>query len=184
MLNAHPQYTEAMYRSWQADPSAVTEDWQAFFRGFDFALSNAEGISVPSGDASGDLRKEFAVVNLIYGYRDRGHTLSTTNPLKKRRDRKPRLDLEDYGLTEADLDARFAGGYQIGLPNATLREIIDRLKTIYCGNIGFESTHVFDKEKREWLRQRIERRGLSPDYGFSLDKKRTYFGKNQRRSGL
>jgi 2-oxoglutarate dehydrogenase E1 component len=172
MLNAHPQYTEALYRSWQADPHAVAEDMQAFFRGFDFALNNAEGIAVPAAEIASDLRKEFAVVNLIYGYRDRGHTLSTTNPIKKRRDRKPRLELEYFGLSEADLDTRFAGGYQIGLPNATLREIIERLKTIYCGNIGFESTHIFDKEKREWLRQRIERRGLSPDYGFSLDKKR------------
>lgn len=174
VFNAHPQYIESMYRTWQADPASVTEDWQAFFRGFDFALTNGAGAE--SGSASGisaeDIRKEFAVVNLIYGYRDRGHTLSTTNPIKERKDRKPRLELSDYGLTEADLDKRFAGGYQLGIPNATLREIIERLKFIYCGNIGFESTHVFDKEKREWLRKRIEQRAVAQDYGFSIDKKK------------
>lgn len=174
VFNAHPQYIESMYRNWQTDPTSVTEDWQAFFRGFDFALTNGAGAEsgTTTTASSDDIRKEFAVVNLIYGYRDRGHTLSTTNPIKQRKDRKPRLDLADYGLTEADLDKRFAGGYQLGMPNATLREIIDRLKFIYCGNIGFESTHVFDKEKREWLRQRIEQRANAQDYGFSIDKKK------------
>ncbi|HLP94826.1 MAG TPA: 2-oxoglutarate dehydrogenase E1 component [Saprospiraceae bacterium] len=174
VFNAHPQYIESMYRNWQADPTSATEDWQAFFRGFDFALANGAGSEsgAPAAVSSDDIRKEFAVVNLIYGYRDRGHTLSTTNPIKQRKDRKPRLDLADYGLTEADLDKRFAGGYQLGMPNATLREIVDRLKFIYCGNIGFESTHVFDKEKREWLRQRIEQRANAQDYGFPIDKKK------------
>ena len=174
VFNAHPQYIETMYRNWQADPSAVEPDWQAFFKGFDFALEStpesADALVVASG-VTPDLKKEFAVVNMIYGYRDRGHTLSTTNPIKPRKNRYPRLDLADYGLSEADLDTRFAGGYQLGMPNATLREILDRLKTIYCGNIGFECSHVFDKEKREWLRQRIEHRLLSPDYGFSSQKK-------------
>lgn len=174
VFNAHPQYIESMYRNWQADPSTATEDWQAFFSGFDFALSNGATSESGAGPAvsSDDLRKEFAVVNLIYGYRDRGHTLSTTNPIKPRKDRHPRLELADYGLSEADLDKRFAGGYQLGMPNATLREIVDRLKLIYCGNIGFESTHVFDKTKREWLRQKIEGRNLSPDYGFAVGKKK------------
>ncbi|MFN0216814.1 MAG: 2-oxoglutarate dehydrogenase E1 component [Saprospiraceae bacterium] len=176
VFNAHPQYIESLYKNWQADPASVEPDWQAFFRGFDFAASSANGTSTGSNpnDVSSDvdLRKEFAVVNLIYGYRDRGHTLSTTNPIKARKDRQPRLDLADYGLSEADLDTRFVGGYQLGKPSATLREIVERLKLLYCGNIGFESTHVFDKEKREWLRKKIENRNLAPDYGFPLEKKK------------
>lgn len=176
VFNAHPQYIESLYKNWQADPASVEPDWQAFFSGFDFAASSANGSSTHSNEhgvlSEVDLRKEFAVVNLIYGYRDRGHTLSTTNPIKPRKDRQPRLDLADYGLSEADLDTRFVGGYQLGKPSATLREIVERLKLIYCGNIGFESTHVFDKEKREWLRKKIENRNLAPDYGFSIEKKK------------
>ena len=178
VFNAHPQYIETMYRNWQANPASVESDWQAFFQGFDFAISSqsindqSEAPARMGGLEGADLKKEFSVVNLIYGYRDRGHTLSTTNPIKPRKDRHPRLDLVDYGLTEADLDSRFAAGYQLNMPNATLREIIEKLKVLYCGNIGFESTHVFDKTKREWLRKRIEDRNLSADFGFSLDKKK------------
>ncbi len=173
VFNAHPQYIDSLYRSWQSDPGSVENDWQAFFRGFDFALTSANGsVGVATESDPTQIHKEFAVVGLIHGYRDRGHTLSTTNPIKPRKDRKPRLDLVDYGLSEADLDTRFAAGVELGMPNATLREIVERLKLLYCGNIGFEVNDVFDKEKREWLRQKIENRDLAPDYGFSVEKKK------------
>ena len=174
VFNAHPQYIDAMYQSWLRDPASVEAGWAAFFQGFDFALSSANGHAQGGGPAmdSAQLQKEFAVVGLIHGYRDRGHTLSTTNPIKPRKDRKPHLDLADYGLSDGDLDSRFAAGFELGMPNATLRDIIERLRQIYCGNIGIECTDVFDKERREWLRQKIENRDLSPDYGFSVEKKK------------
>jgi 2-oxoglutarate dehydrogenase E1 component len=175
VFNAHPQYIDQMYKSWLSEPTSVESDWQAFFKGFDFALSasNGNGAAVStSNGAATNLNKEFGVIGLIHGYRDRGHTLSTTNPLKPRKDRKPRLDLADYGLSESDLDTPFAAGFELNMPNATLRAIIDRLRILYCGNIGFESTHVFNKDMRQWLRDRIEGRNVSGDYGFSHDKKK------------
>jgi 2-oxoglutarate dehydrogenase E1 component len=172
VFNAHPQYIETLYQNWLKNPESVAPDWDAFFKGFDFALNNAEGISAGIPSAGADLVKEFSVASLINGYRDRGHALSTTNPLKPRKNRYPRLELSDYGLSEADLDTRFAAGFETGMPNATLREIVDRLRKLYCGNIGFEFTHVFNQEKYDWLRDKIESRNLASDYGFPLDKKR------------
>ena len=171
VFNAHPQYIESLYRSWLADPDSVESDWSLFFKGFDFAQSAGNGSSATAATAT-DLHREFGVLGLIHGYRDRGHMLSTTNPIKPRKDRKPGLDLADYGLSESDLDHRFAAGFEIGMPNATLREILDRLKKIYCGNIGFENAHIHDKERRLWLRQKVEGRNLAPDYGFPLEKKK------------
>ena len=181
--NAHPQYIDNMYRSWLNSPESVEAEWQSFFRGFDFAMSNSNGqageATATNGQAIGNaqvsnavLAKEFAVIALIHGYRDRGHMLSDTNPIKPRKDRKPRLDLADYGLEEADLTKTFVSGFEIGMPNATLSAIIDRLKQIYCGTIGFESTQIHDKERRLWLRQKIESRAISPDFGLSNEKKR------------
>ncbi|MCB9331312.1 MAG: 2-oxoglutarate dehydrogenase E1 component [Lewinellaceae bacterium] len=173
--NAHPQYIESLYRSWLADPDSVETDWALFFKGFDFALTEASGNGTANGTpkaSQADLLKEFGVLGLIHGYRTRGHMLSRTNPIKPRKDRHPRLDLSDYGLTEADLDHRFAAGVEMEMPNATLREILDRLKKIYCGNIGFETTHIYDKERMRWLRKKVEDRNLSGDYGFPLEKKK------------
>jgi 2-oxoglutarate dehydrogenase E1 component len=173
LFNAHPQYIESLYQSWMRDPASVEVDWDAFFKGFDFATSSGvTGAAGATASAGNDLSKEFAVIGLIHGYRDRGHTLSTTNPIKPRKSRHPKLDLADYGLLESDLDTRFAAGFELGIPNATLREIIERLHLLYCGNIGFECTHVFDKVKRDWLRKKIETRNLAHDYGFSVEKKK------------
>lgn len=175
VFNAHPQYIDTMYKSWQIDPAAVETDWGQFFQGFDFAMQSANGHASDSSATAlptADLTKEFAVYRLIYGYRDRGHALSLTNPIKARKDRKPRLELADFGLADSDLDKKFAAGAEIDLPNATLREIESKLRAIYSGNIGFETRHIFDKGKRKWLRERIEKRNMRPDFGFSIEKKK------------
>ncbi|MDX2135051.1 MAG: 2-oxoglutarate dehydrogenase E1 component [Saprospiraceae bacterium] len=174
VFNAHPAYIESMYKNWQIDPQSVEADWDAFFKGFDFALTaGGNGHAAPAGAMDGaQLHKEFAVMGLIHGYRDRAHMLSTTNPLKPRKNREPKLDLADYGLTDADLDTHFAAGAEIGMPNAALKDIVAKLQKIYCGNIGFEAAHIHDKEKRMWLRAKIESRGMTDDYGFSDEKKK------------
>ena len=170
VANAHPQYIDSLYQSWLANPTSVEPDWANFFTGFDYALAmTGEGAT---GAPSAGWQKEFAVLGLIHGYRNRGHLLATTNPIKPRKDRKPALALSDYGLSEADLDTPFAAGYELNMPNATLRSIEARLKELYAGNIGFESAHIDDKERRMWLREKVESRPVGTGYGLSLEKKR------------
>jgi 2-oxoglutarate dehydrogenase E1 component len=109
---------------------------------------------------------------MIHGFRNRGHLLSTTNPIRVRKDRKPFLDIKDYGLEASDKTKIFQAGLELGLENATLDDILARLNGIYCGNIGFEYAHIENKEKRMWLRQKIEGRQLDKGYGIALDKKK------------
>src|SRR5690606_14952458 len=75
-----------------------------------------------------------------------------------------------WNLSEADLDQPFQAGQEIGLTNATLAEILDRLRKIYAGHIGFEYAHIENRERRMWLRDRIENRpGLADRDDFGLD---------------
>ncbi len=176
IFNAHPSYIETMYREYQADPQQVDAGWRTFFEGFDFAVQQNGHAEEMAGTAStpsdrNDL-KEMGVRMLISGFRKRGHLLSTTNPIMPRRKHQTGLDLSNFNLTEEDRNKTFTAGNTIGLPSATLQEIIDRLRLMYCGNIGFEYAHINDREKREWLRGRIEKRILQPDYGLSIEKKR------------
>lgn len=176
IANAEAQYVDQLYQKYQQNPDNVEEGWRLFFEGFSYAQSqNGHAVSeLSDSELSGEsLAKEFAVLSIIHGFRDRGHLLSTTNPIRQRRDRKPRLDLEDYGLTESDLDLRFVAGKEIGRENATLREIIERLNEIYCGNIGFEYSHIEERSKRMWLRKMIESHDPEKSYGLTAnDKKR------------
>jgi 2-oxoglutarate dehydrogenase E1 component len=171
--NAHPAFVEGLYKQYQQDPNAVEDSWRQFFKGFDFANNGNGATAAVAGKASGGAisPKEFKVLSLIEGYRHKGHLESTTNPLRPRQDRHAKLKIEDYGLTEADLDTVFISGEEIGLKDATLRQIVDRLRAIYVGNIGFEYCHIEKDEQLKWLRNRIENRNTS-DYGLSLEKKR------------
>lgn len=170
LANAHPAYIENLYKQYQADPMTVADGWREFFLGFDYALKNGEA-SATASPSQGLSVKEFQVLSLIQGYRQRGHLLSTTNPIRPRKNRFPALGLADYGLSDADLDTAFVAGSEIGLPNAPLRQIVERLQTIYAGNIGFEYGYIENQTKREWLRSRIEAR-TTAHYGLNIAQKR------------
>ena len=171
IFNAHPDYIDTMYKLYQQDADQVDEGWRAFFKGFDFADQSTSGLLPPI--ASGfDLENEFKVMALIHGFRDRGHLLSVTNPIRKRKDRQPHLEIVDYGLTEIDLNSVFQAADEVGLKGKTLQQVVDHLRTIYCGHIGFEYNHINNKEKRMWLRERIERRALKEDFGMDIDEKK------------
>ena len=172
--NAHPKVIEAMYEQYQQDPAQVEESWRAFFKGFDFAHSEngQEGAATAEALSPEVLSKEFKVLSLIKAFRNRGHLLSTTNPIRERRDRRPNLDLNDFGLSDADMDVVFGAGNEIGLGRATLRQIIAQMRKVYCGNIGIEYHHIRDRAIRRWIREKIEQ--SAPDNGFdhSIEKKR------------
>lgn len=183
VANAHPQYIEGLYNEYLKDPNSVDPSWSLFFRGFDYYTDNnatGNGNVATNGKtattAAANLgtipEKELAVMMIIDGYRHRGHLLSTTNPIKARKDRAPRLDLKDYGLEEGDWGKTFVAGETLGMKNASLRQIVDRLNRIYCGNIGYEYSHIDKHEQRTWLRERIEKHSHTEGYGLSLEKKR------------
>ncbi|MBV9296047.1 MAG: multifunctional oxoglutarate decarboxylase/oxoglutarate dehydrogenase thiamine pyrophosphate-binding subunit/dihydrolipoyllysine-residue succinyltransferase subunit [Acidobacteriaceae bacterium] len=112
-----------------------------------------------------DVAKEAAVIRLIISYRIRGHLLANTNPLGREPAYEAALDPASYGLTIWDLDRPFLAGAvkapsgaiaSYMQPYETLREILDRLRTTYCGSIGVEYLHIQNPEQRQWLQDRME----------------------------
>jgi len=175
VFNAHPNYIDQIYKDYIADPASVEEGWRVFFEGFEFGNQpNGSSVAVGSEPVS---KKDFSILSIIHGFRSRGHLLSTTNPIRSRRDRKPHLDLADYGLTEKDLSYVSNAGAEVGILNGSLQQVIDHMHKIYCGNIGFEYCHIENREKRTWLRNKIENRKLKSDYGHSTDKKKRILSK-------
>ncbi|MCB0684906.1 MAG: 2-oxoglutarate dehydrogenase E1 component [Saprospiraceae bacterium] len=170
VFNAHPTFIEDLYQRFKKNPESVEEGWKTFFSGFDFASSG--GSQVAPAEMPEDVTKEFSVISIIHGFRNRGHLLSTTNPIRTRKDRKPYLDLADYQLSPEDLQKTFYAGKEIGLEGATLQQILDKLHRIYTGNIGFEYAHIDNRERRMWLRDKIEGRNPNDDFGLTLDKKK------------
>ena len=164
LSGSHGSYIESLYETYRTAPSELDPQWQKFFEGFEFAnqfgdkgSSTTQPQSPPlSTTSSGAIDKEFAVASLIEAYRNRGHLLANTNPVRNRKDRKPRLDLADFGLSESDLGTVFGACSLIGLQDKPLSQVIEKLKKTYQGKIGFEANYVRDIEQRNWLTDKIE----------------------------
>lgn len=150
-------YIDSLYDTYRSNPESVDESWQRFFQGFEFQGAGF-GTSGTSGEGISDqkLRAEFNVFRLIQSFRTRGHLLADTNPIRPRRDRKARISLEEYGLTDADRKTVFQCGEFLGLGPATLDQILDHMKEIYCGKIGFQYMHSNNTDVRRFMREKIE----------------------------
>jgi len=165
LSNAHPDFIDSQYKSYKEDPESVEYGWQKFFEGFDFAHStSSDGVQ-----ETGNL-KEIYVLNLIDGYRTRGHLFTKSNPVRDRRKYAPTLDLENFQLEQSDLDTVFNAGVEVGLGPAKLRDIVDLLQQTYCQSIGAEYRYIRETEIHNWLRDRMEATRNKSE--FSMDEKR------------
>ena len=134
------------------------------------ASTNNAPTSLANGETASD--KETAVRNLIQAYRSRGHLRAKTNPVRERKDRKPRLDLPDFGLSDADLDTVFKNGEVLGLgAQAQLRDIVAALEKIYTGPIGFEYMYIRDPQVLDWFREKVEKDSLAFNPGVAYKKR-------------
>ena len=168
ITNSHPAYIENLYNDFAKDPATVNADMRKFFEGFDFAVSNGINNNVNSipplaGETQVvDWMSEIRVYRIILGYRNKGHLLADTNPIRPRKDRGANIELAFYGLSEADLDKTFNAGNLIGLGITTLRNILAHLEKCYSGHLGIEFKYISDQKKVDWLTNAVEKTMLQP----------------------
>ena len=108
ITHSHPGYIENLYQDFVQNPESVDPEFRKFFEGFDFAISNgkpdingaaaapAEAAPLSRTDApkdGTDWRKELAVYRMILGYRNKGHLIARTNPIRERKDQDANLQL-------------------------------------------------------------------------------------------
>ena len=166
ITNSHPGYIESLYQDFVNDPNSIDPELRKFFEGFDFAIGS--GASVPLNGSAKKLPDNtdwFLEVNtyrLILGYRNKGHLIAKTNPIRTRKDRHANLDLAFFGLKESDLDKSVQVGNIIGLGTTTLRNIIAHLQKAYASSLGIEFKYITDQAKIEWLTNEIENNFTAP----------------------
>jgi 2-oxoglutarate dehydrogenase E1 component len=174
---AHTSFFADLYDKYLKNPDSVEPSWRAFFQGYDFGSEshgffNEEAV-VSTADISEmpeSMQKEFQVIRLIDGYRSRGHLFTETNPVRERRKYSPTLDLENFGLTEADLNTVFSAGEIIGIGAASLTDIVAHLKRIYCDAIGVEYMYIRNPERVAWIQNWLNVNDNHPS--FSIDQKK------------
>lgn len=172
-------YIDELYEQYIKDPSLVPEDWRVYFQNLakdnqttpDLSHADIKNYFITlasdkqtvqkdraSNHSSDHERKQVKVSTLIHMFRLQGHQLANLDPLGLWQRPVPKaLNFSDYGLSEADLDTHFSSGRLF--PNkteASLREILSTVKTIYCNTIGMEFMHIMDTDQRRWLLRRFE----------------------------
>jgi 2-oxoglutarate dehydrogenase E1 component len=161
-----------LYRQYLTQPETLDESWRNFFKGFEFARSNYNGAPAET-HSSLEFDKEVKVLNLIEGYRRRGHLFTKTNPVRARRTYTPTLGLENYGLSEADKWTLFQAGKELGIGAAKLSDIVDFLQQTYCESIGAEFLYIRDPRVVQWLQSKMESARNTP--AFSSEEKKHFY---------
>lgn len=177
---AHTAFFADLYEQYLQNPDSVEPSWRSFFQGFDFAQASygseefaAQVVQVASGDLgeiSEKMQKEFNVLKLIEGYRTRGHLFTKTNPVRDRRVHGPSLALENFGLSQADLNTVFDAAKIVNMKPSTLADIIKHLDNVYCQSIGVEFMYIRDPKVQDWIKNRLDVNDNQPN--FSADQKK------------
>ena len=201
----HAAYLESLYEQFLSDPESVDARWRAYFTAMRSGAANevAHGplrdalarraqatraaSSAPTVVDDTLLAKQGAVSRLIQVYCNRGHLIANIDPLGQLERPEPEVLKPGYfGLTAADLDREFHIDPPLGatsLPKLMkLRDIIARLKEIYCGTIGAEFAHVSDTEERLWLNSRFQNGRL--EQAFSTEERGTFLWQLTAAEGL
>lgn len=163
---------ESLFLQYTQDPNSVDASWRDFFKGFEFAQTTYDtaGGAIPE-----NVTKEFKVIGLMTGYRQRGHLFTKTNPVRQRRTYNPNLDLENFGLSDKDLETVFQAGSEIGIGAAKLKDIIAHLEQTYCQSIGVEYLYMREPKVLKWMQERMEKNKNTP--AFSKEQKKTILKK-------
>ena len=112
---------------------------------------------------------QLGVLRLIYAFRFSGHLRARLDPLERPRHHStPPFTLEEFGLSDADLDKTFDMGSYQGPNCNTLRDLFTSLNKIYCSSLGVEYMHISNIEERKWVQTKVETMSLNiqqdPEY--------------------
>ena len=171
LRSINADYIEELFARYSTDPESVDDTWRFFFEGMEMgaaakaataAASGSNGVAgkatvaVTASGSTVDFSSEAKVASLINAYREMGRAIADIDPLTPPAQSHPLLDISNFDLKPTDLSRTFSAGRLIGMENATLSDIITRLREIYCSTIGVEYTHIQDPESRKWVQQRME----------------------------
>ncbi|MBK9160360.1 MAG: 2-oxoglutarate dehydrogenase E1 component [Nitrosomonadales bacterium] len=179
-------FVESLYEDYLRSPASVPAEWRDYFDRMqasgtqpDIAHSPIQHsfAALPRSDAAAatrtdEMRKQASVLQFINAYRFLGVRIANLDPLA--RHVKPavaELTLSYYGLGESDLDSTFHTGSLVGGARMTLREIVQRLRRIYCSSVGAEYMYISNVPQKRWIQARLEGPDGEPSYPVEVKKR-------------
>jgi 2-oxoglutarate dehydrogenase E1 component len=163
-------YIAEMYEMYRRDPNGVEESWRQFFR---FAES-LSGTRAQGAIDESLLRKVAGAAALLGAIQRYGHLAVQLDPLGAPPLGAAELKPEFHGITESDLAeipaSALADAHTSTQLTGTAADVVQHMRELYCGTIGFEFDHLEEEAERDWFRRAIEERQITAS--LSADEKR------------
>lgn len=186
LSGSNAPYIIDLFRQYRASPDSVTPEWQHFFKSISLndaqimlqddrvpEWSSGAGKRIHKGNASsedhGDLsvptdsvtmdavRDSLRALMMIRAYRVRGHLMAKLDPLHMNHATDhPELLPQSYGFSPDMMNNRVYLDRVLGVENATVGELYDKVRHVYCQTVGFEFMHMQDPDKKSWIQERVE----------------------------
>ena len=122
-------------------------------------LSYKNNIYTENTDSDKKVSDSIRAITLIRAYRTRGHLIANLDPLGlMKREYLHDLHPKDHGFTADDHNRKIFLDNYMDLGHATIKEITNNLKKIYCSTIGAEFMHITDPVEKVWFRERMEKK--------------------------
>jgi 2-oxoglutarate dehydrogenase E1 component len=126
---------------------------------------DASGVGADAASIEQAAGDSIRAMLLIRTYRVRGHLAANLDPLGLSKQELPAdLSPEFLGFDKDALNRKVYLAGTLGLEWATVQEIVDILRTNYCGKVGLEYMHIADVEERRFLQERFEGADKSIDF--------------------
>ncbi len=162
-------YLESLYQETQAEGQSNGEiaRWKSVFASLpDISISDS-GAQDSGSQAwlESTTYKQARVLKMIMTFRSLGHLLADVDPIGVMpRGDAHEIQLDQFNLSEKDLDTSFDVGGMGNGGRMTLRNILKFLHEVYCQSIGYEIRYINAVSQRAWLLDRIEIESTGKSY--------------------
>ena len=129
------------------------------------------------------ITQSIKAIALIRAYRIRGHLIANLDPLgMMERNYIHELHPEDHGFKKEDYGKKIFIGSYLNTTFASINEILQKLRKVYCSNIGVEYMHISDPVEKIWFRERMEKE--ENQINFTSNGKKAIFNKIVQAEGF
>jgi 2-oxoglutarate dehydrogenase E1 component len=148
-------YVLDLYERFRSDPASVDPESRAIFERWTPAAAEQPG---PVAESAIGVKRAVGAVNLAQSIRRYGHLAARLDPLGSKPPGDPSLLPETHGVTEDDLRRLPADLVPSPLSDraANMLDLVEAFRRVYCSTTGYDYSHVFVPEERNWLRQAVE----------------------------
>jgi 2-oxoglutarate dehydrogenase E1 component len=148
-------YVLELYERFRNDPASVDPESRAIFERWTPPAAEQPG---PVAESAIGVKRAVGAVNLAQSIRRYGHLAAQLDPLGSKPPGDPSLLPGTHGVTEGDLRRLPADLVPSPLTDraANMLDLVEAFRRVYCSTTGYDYSHVFVPEERNWLRQAVE----------------------------